>query len=641
MRVLMKKFLFIGPKEAHKTFFEKAQVEGIMEFISVSEQKKHHLPKDVINLQHAINVLKREQVNPEVKSIDFSQANDIVNQILQTKKEIENIHEKIRLLDGEIAKVHPLGEFNPDHLSDIKEKTKRNFQFFFARHERIEREKISEDLIFINREYDFDYFFYVGKEPFSHPHFTEVVVEKSLSKLVEEQRRLQKLSHEIEDQMKELAAYQDSLYDFMIHEMNRIHLNFAKEDIDLFLDQQIFGIEAWIPENKVGLIQSIIEHIPLHVQEVAIEKKDKVPTYLENEGFGRVGQDLVEVYDTPSTSDPDPSTWVIWSFAIFFAMIVADAGYGCLFLLLSIFLRFKFPKWQGMKKRLVKLLTVLSCSCIIWGVMIGSYFSIKLEPTDSLNKVSILYNLALSKVQYAMEHNSSAYIEWVKEFPNASKVTDPGEFINQATTIKDGHKAYVFMDNIYDSLLLEIALLVGVIHISLSFLRNIRRSWASIGWVCMIWGGFLFFPKMLDANTMIHYLGLLTPETSFVLGEKLLYGGFGLAILLSLIQEKWSGLAACFKVIEIFADTLSYLRLYALGLASMVLAATFNEIGMMFSGYGVGYLIILLGHGVNITLAIMAGVIHGLRLNFLEWYHHSFEGGGQKFNPLRLLVRDN
>jgi V/A-type H+-transporting ATPase subunit I len=131
----------------------------------------------------------------------------------------------------------------------------------------------------------------------------------------------------------------------------------------------------------------------------------------------------------------------------------------------------------------------------------------------------------------------------------------------------------------------------------------------------------------------------LTPATAFIVGEQLLYGGLIVAIVLSIVQTGFSGLASVFKIVEVFADTLSYLRLYALGLASMVLAGTFNEMGAMVGGYVFGAIIIVLGHMINIGLGVGAGVIHGLRLNFLEWYHHSFEGGGKKFNPLRLLVR--
>ena len=91
--------------------------------------------------------------------------------------------------------------------------------------------------------------------------------------------------------------------------------------------------------------------------------------------------------------------------------------------------------------------------------------------------------------------------------------------------------------------------------------------------------------------------------------------------------------------IQIFSDTMSYFRLYALGLAGAMLASVINDLA---SGVPlvIGIVILVLGHGVNILLSIMSGVIHGLRLNYLEWYHYSFEGDGKIFNPLRQLTRD-
>jgi len=89
-------------------------------------------------------------------------------------------------------------------------------------------------------------------------------------------------------------------------------------------------------------------------------------------------------------------------------------------------------------------------------------------------------------------------------------------------------------------------------------------------------------------------------------------------------------------VIQVFADVLSYLRLYALALGGMVMAHTFNDHLGIEVGVVSGTLILLAGHFVNIGICAMGGVIHGLRLNFLEWYHYSFEGGGRLFNPLKL-----
>ena len=209
--------------------------------------------------------------------------------------------------------------------------------------------------------------------------------------------------------------------------------------------------------------------------------------------------------------------------------------------------------------------------------------------------------------------------------------------LEKGTKVKESTVIYSFMSDLYDGIFLEISLLIGILHLSISFIRNLYRNWSGFGWMCTMYGGFLYFPKVLDSYSILVYTGVIERNLSYVIGEQLLYGGLILAVLLSIIQSKsLSGITALFSAIEVFSDVLSYLRLYALGLASMVLASTFNEMGVSV-GLMFGWIIILLGHCINITLGVMAGVIHGLRLNFLEWYHHCYEGEGKKFSPLRLL----
>jgi V/A-type H+-transporting ATPase subunit I len=125
---------------------------------------------------------------------------------------------------------------------------------------------------------------------------------------------------------------------------------------------------------------------------------------------------------------------------------------------------------------------------------------------------------------------------------------------------------------------------------------------------------------------------------AYAVGYQMIYIGVSAAVLLALIQKRLKGLTEIMNVISIFADTLSYLRLYALALASTVMAETFNELGFEV-GLAVGSLIILGGHSVNLLLGSMSGVIHGLRLNFLEWYHYSFQGGGRLFAPLHRFKK--
>jgi V/A-type H+-transporting ATPase subunit I len=97
------------------------------------------------------------------------------------------------------------------------------------------------------------------------------------------------------------------------------------------------------------------------------------------------------------------------------------------------------------------------------------------------------------------------------------------------------------------------------------------------------------------------------------------------------------GLKALTGVMGMFGDVLSYMRLFALGLASASLALTFNDLAMQIRdavpglGLLLGLLLLLLGHAINLGLAIMSGVVHGLRLNFIEFYKWGMPGEGKAF----------
>jgi len=88
---------------------------------------------------------------------------------------------------------------------------------------------------------------------------------------------------------------------------------------------------------------------------------------------------------------------------------------------------------------------------------------------------------------------------------------------------------------------------------------------------------------------------------------------------------------------RIFGDVLSYLRLFALGLASSSLALTFNQLAQQVTeaipgpGLLIGLLILIIGHGLNFALSVMGGVVHGLRLNYIEFYNWGLSEEGYPF----------
>ena len=279
---------------------------------------------------------------------------------------------------------------------------------------------------------------------------------------------------------------------------------------------------------------------------------------------------------------------------------------------------------------------MIASFCIVWGVLAGSYFGIDLQPNSPFNKVSLTYFLSVKKADYHIQMKDAVYKEWTSIYPRLKSVTSGQEFLQEGVSLKDGVLKYEVLSDFKNSIFTEIALIIGVIHICLAFLRVGFRNFAGIGWVFAIIGGYLYFPIVLDSTSIFNFMHLFTKEKGFEVGLKLLIGGGILAVALGVIQNKWQGLLEMTKPLEIFADILSYLRLYALGLAGMIMATTFNDMARE-TGFILSFIILLIGHGINISVGIMGGTIHGLRLNFIEWYRHCFEGGGKLFNPLRLL----
>ncbi len=357
---------------------------------------------------------------------------------------------------------------------------------------------------------------------------------------------------------------------------------------------------------------------------------------MENKKSARIGEDLVKIYDVPAIDDKDPSKWVLFTFAVFFAMIVADAGYGLLYLALACFLKWKFPKAKDFLKRMIQLVFLLATTCTIWGFLTASFFGIDLGIESPLRKVSMIHYLAEEKAEYHMETQDDVAQQWAKTYPATEEAKTPDQFFASTLKVVDGEKKYEALDEFYDNILMEIALLVGVIHVSLGFIRYMRRNWSGLGWICFMVGGYLFFPSVLHATSLINFLGIIPKEIAYPVGQMMVWIGMGFAVVSALIQKGKGGLEEIANVIQVFADILSYLRLYALALASMIMAMTFNKIAGGMPIY-IGVFVLIVGHGVNIVMGIMGGVIHGLRLNFLEWYHYCFNGGGKIFNPLRLL----
>jgi V/A-type H+-transporting ATPase subunit I len=190
--------------------------------------------------------------------------------------------------------------------------------------------------------------------------------------------------------------------------------------------------------------------------------------------------------------------------------------------------------------------------------------------------------------------------------------------------------------------MMRVALGVGAAHVVLA---NVMVAWnrrrspvavASIGWIAVISGG----------------MALLLLPSPTARAPWVVAAAGGLAVLLfsserrlekpaDLLWRMLDGLKGLTDVTAAFGDVLSYLRLFALGLSSASLAVTFNALASQAVAEvaGIGWLfafgILVLGHALNLILAVMSGVVHGMRLNLIEFYRWGINGEGNPFRAFR------
>lgn len=376
-------------------------------------------------------------------------------------------------------------------------------------------------------------------------------------------------------------------------------------------DDRLFVLQAWAPQPKLPALQTFADQQRLALTVSPPADDEQPPTLLRNPPAVAGAEDAVTFYMTPAYRAWDP-TWIMFiSFTVFFAMIVSDAAYGLIY---GLGLGLVWRRLSGNEtlRRLRNLFLALVLATIGWGVLAGSYFGT--TPTG----------LAAAQLQ-------------VEGQPLLT------------------HKDAMMM----------LSLGIGVVHLVLANLitawQNRGRSVAlsAVGWAVGITGGYvlgLFNTAQTKASQWLAETwgqGTETFQPALKqLGWSGLIGGLAMILLFSSQRPLWSrrpadwgwrlvdGLLGLTNVTKAFGDTLSYLRLFALGFASAQLAVTFNDmasdlygipgIGMVLAG-----LVLLFGHGVNLGLGIMGGVVHGLRLNCIEFFNWSLTEEGQPFRAFR------
>ncbi|MBN2885758.1 MAG: V-type ATP synthase subunit I [Chromatiaceae bacterium] len=355
-------------------------------------------------------------------------------------------------------------------------------------------------------------------------------------------------------------------------------------------DEALCLVQGWVAERDLEAVRHFAEERRLALLSAPASDDDRPPTLLDNPPALAAGQDLVAFYQVPAYHAWDPSRVLFGSFTLFFAMILSDAGYALV--LSGLLAAFWRRLGQGDLGRRLRLLAAALCSAsLLWGVLIGSYFGVTPSPDSFAGRLQLF---------------------------------DLNDF----------------------NAMMRLSVAIGVLHLVLANLELARAARApsarlgAIGWSTAMLGGFIAWlgsgsgPDWLSLAGQLLLGGGLA--TVFLFGSERPVVGLG-----SLFRRLLDGLAQLARLTQAFGDVLSYLRLFALGLASSSLALTFNDLarGVYQELPGLGLLfailILLVGHVLNLLLCLMSGVVHGLRLNFIEFYNWGLSGEGYPFRPFK------
>lgn len=396
----------------------------------------------------------------------------------------------------------------------------------------------------------------------------------------------------LNNQLKEYAAEQyNTLVELEKNIQNEFNLSNTLVQTDREAGDKLMLLEGFVPTEEAPAMEVALEKEGYYFQELDIQDGDRVPIKLKNNKFNRLYEPITKMFSLPNYTEFDPTPLFAPFFMLFFGLCFGDGGYGLLVLLACSFFKRKVnPDF----KPYLTLFQYLGLAAIIVGTCSGSFFGIALADVPALSKV--------------------------KDY-------------------------FVSSDN-----LMTFSIVIGLVQIifgktvaafKMKAQKGVKYSIAPFAWVFVITALALAFGLPM--------LNLQLPETVktvfigiAVIGLVVayLYNSPGKNIFLNFGTGLWNTYNMASGLL---GDTLSYIRLFAIGLTGAILGGVFNQLAVdMTEGMNIVLravcmlLILLVGHAINIGLCTISSLVHPLRLIFVEYYKNAeFEGGGKEYRPFK------
>ena len=587
----MTKYNFILLSGDVEDFLKKLQTVGVMDItrsLKPVDDKSEYLSSKAGVYRKALSLLKNVQPAEFAEKVE----GDLASNVIETINEKEVAENQVNQLAKEWEERQPWGKFDVENFKKLEEQGLK-LHFYKVKSSNFKPEwNENYALSEISNDGNTTYFVVVADDENYDFPLKEMPAPDSDASTIE--KKIDALRYEIEKKdrhLAELKCHEKDIQKELDRTVSKLDLHLAHMSGTKAAEDYITVFEGFAPKEIESSLREMLDKSEVFYLVEDAKVDDNPPIKLKNNKFVSMFELLTDMYGRPKYNEFDPTVFISIFFMLFFAFCMGDAGYGLVLIGASLALK----KVLG---NIAPLGITLGVATTVIGLLFHTFFS-----TDMLTW--------------------SIIPEAVK------KCMVPTEIAGFDGTM-------------------VLAILVGIVHICLAMVvktyqstkvNGFLNSLGTWGWTLLIVGGVivggLALIGVIDSaltKWIIIGIGILSALGIFFLND----------LHRNPLLNVGSGLWETYNTATgLLGDVLSYLRLYALGLAGAKLGEAFNAIGIQALGDGgAGWiafiLIVVIGHTLNVAMCVLGAFVHPLRLNFLEFFKNSgYEGTGRKYNPLK------